>query len=825
MSDQLQDVKVEDILASERPPAIPPELPILPLRDTVLFPNSFMPLAVARDSSVRLIDDAIANGKLIAVFTQRDAAVEEPGQDDLYAVGTATHIHKMFKLPDGSLRLIVQGLARLTLDHVVSTHPYLRARVTSSAEDTNDADRLEIDALARNIKTNFQQVVSLSPLLSDDLQTLALNITEPGRLADFIASSLTTISTAVKQEVLETLDIRLRLDTLNRLLIKELEVLELGSKIQSQVQSEVGKNQREYFLREQMKAIQKELGEGDDQTKEIEELAEKIEAAGMPEAVKKESLRELDRLSKMPVAAAEYTVSRTYLDWLVVLPWSKRTDDVIDLPHTKSVLDADHSGLEKAKDRILEYLAVRKLNPDVKGPILCFVGPPGVGKTSLARSIAGSLGRKFVRVSLGGMRDEAEIRGHRRTYIGALPGQIIQGLRRAESKNPVFILDEIDKVGSDFRGDPSSALLEVLDPEQNSSFRDHYLDVPFDLSEVLFITTANILDPIPAALKDRMEVLEIAGYTEEEKLQIATDHLVGKQVKNHGMTPEMLRFTPEALAQIIRGYTREAGVRNLEREIGAICRKAARRRAEGDSSPLDVTPTVVVEMLGAPRFLDEEMEERTKDPGVAIGLAWTPTGGEVLFIEASRMAGTGSLTLTGQLGDVMKESARAALSWLRTHAREYSIDPDFFKNAEMHVHVPSGAIPKDGPSAGVTMAAALASELTGRSVRGDLAMTGEITLSGRILPVGGIKEKVLAARRVGIREVVLPKQNAKNVNEDLTPELRQDLTVHLVSSIDEVLALALQPISRDTRPGDTRKKLDENKDSGRSGRVVPSPAV
>ena len=806
MSDQLEDLKPEDLTAAERPVSIPAELPILPLRDTVLFPNSFMPLAVARESSVRLIDDAIANGKLIAVFTQRDAAVEEPVQEDLYAVGTATHIHKMFKLPDGSLRLIVQGLARLKLDDVVSTHPYLRARVSAASEDTNDADRLEIDALARNIKTNFQQVVSLSPLLSDDLQTLAMNITEPGRLADFIASSLSTISTTVKQEVLETLDIRARMDSLNRILIKELEVLELGSKIQSQVQSEVGKNQREYFLREQMKAIQKELGEGDDQTKEVEELAEKVEAAGMPEPVKKEALRELDRLSKMPVAAAEYTVSRTYLDWLVALPWAKRTDEVIDLPRTKSVLDADHSGLDKAKDRILEYLAVRKLNPDVKGPILCFVGPPGVGKTSLARSIAESLGRKFVRVSLGGMRDEAEIRGHRRTYIGALPGQIIQGLRRAESKNPVFILDEIDKLGSDFRGDPSSALLEVLDPEQNNTFRDHYLDVPFDLSEVLFITTANILDPVPPALKDRMEVLEIAGYTEEEKLAIATDHLVEKQVKNHGLTPEFIRFTPDALRQVIRGYTREAGVRNLEREIGALCRKAARRRAEGNEEPIAVTPDVVVEMLGAPRFLDEEMEERTKDPGVAIGLAWTPAGGEVLFIEASRMAGTAALTLTGQLGEVMKESTRAALSWLRTHAREYGIDPDFFKNAEMHVHVPSGAIPKDGPSAGVTMATAMASVLTGRPVRGDLAMTGEITLSGRVLPIGGVKEKVLAARRAGIREVILPKQNAKNVNEDLTPELRQDLTVHLVSTIDEVLALALQPVSSDAHPRKTEPK-------------------
>jgi ATP-dependent Lon protease len=815
VSDQLEDVKPDELTSGDRPLSIPSELPVLPLRDTVLFPNSFMPLAVARESSVRLIDDAIANGKLIAVFTQRDAAVEEPVQEDLYPVGTATHIHKMFKLPDGSLRLIVQGLARLNLESVVAIQPYLRARVVAAREDVNDADRLEIDALARNIKTNFQQVVSLSPLLSDDLQTLAMNITEPGRLADFIASSLSTISTIVKQEVLETLDIRARMDILNRILIKELEVLELGSKIQSQVQSEVGKNQREYFLREQMKAIQKELGEGDDQTKEIEELAEKIEAAGMPEGVKKEALRELDRLSKMPVAAAEYTVSRTYLDWLVALPWSKRTDEVIDLPRTKSVLDADHSGLEKAKDRILEYLAVRKLNPEVKGPILCFVGPPGVGKTSLARSIAESLGRKFVRVSLGGMRDEAEIRGHRRTYIGALPGQVIQGLRRAESKNPVFILDEIDKLGSDFRGDPSSALLEVLDPEQNNTFRDHYLDVPFDLSEVLFITTANVLDPVPPALKDRMEVLEIAGYTEEEKLAIATDHLVEKQVKNHGLTAEYIRFTPEAIRSVIRGYTREAGVRNLEREIGSICRKAARRRAEGDESAMDVTPDLVVQLLGAPKFLDEEMEERTKDPGVAIGLAWTPAGGEVLFIEASRMAGTGSLTLTGQLGDVMKESTRAALSWLRTHAREYGIDPDFFKNAEMHVHVPSGAIPKDGPSAGVTMAAAMASELTGRPVRGDIAMTGEITLSGRVLPVGGVKEKVLAARRVGITEVILPKQNAKNVNEDLTPELRENLTVHLVSTIDEVLALALQPMSSDARPpkSEPKEPAKDTKDS------------
>src|SRR5215471_7708922 len=793
MSDHSEDFRPEDVSIGDRPLAIPSELPILPLRDTVLFPNSFMPLAVARESSVKLIDDAIADGKLIAVFTQRDAAVEEPGRDDLYAVGTATHIHKMFKLPDGSLRLIVQGLARLMLGEIVSTHPYLRARVTAANEDTNDRDVIEIDALARNVKTNFQQVVSLSPLLSDDLQTLAMNISEPGRLADFIASSLSTISTAVKQEVLETLDIRARMDNLNRILIKELEVLELGSKIQSQVQSEVGKNQREYFLREQMKAIQKELGEGDDQTKEIEELSEKIEAAGMPEPVKKEALRELDRLAKMPAAAAEFTVSRTYLDWVVALPWQKRTDEVIDLPRTKQTLDADHSGLEKAKDRILEYLAVRKLNPDVKGPILCFVGPPGVGKTSLARSIAESIGRKFVRVSLGGMRDEAEIRGHRRTYIGALPGQVIQGLRRAESKNPVFILDEIDKLGSDFRGDPASALLEVLDPEQNNSFRDHYLDVPFDLSEVLFLTTANQMDTIPPALRDRMEVLELAGYTEEEKLKIAFEHLIAKQVKNNGLTPEQVEFTDAAIRNVIRGYTREAGVRNLEREIGSLCRKVARRRAEGDESKITITPDVVVDMLGAPTFLDEEIENRTKDPGVAVGLAWTPAGGEVLFVEASRMQGGGSLTLTGHLGDVMKESARTALSWFRAHAQHYGVDPAFYKDSEIHLHVPSGAVPKDGPSAGVTMVSALASQLTGRPVRGDIAMTGEISLSGRVLPVGGIKEKVLAARRHGITELILPRQNEKHVKEDLSDELRKELTIHYVGEIGEVLAIALQP--------------------------------
>ena len=800
-AEQIQRLDDDLLAAGDRPLFIPSELPVLPLRDTVLFPNSFMPLAVAREASVRLIDEATTSGRMIAVFTQREASVEEPVQQDLYPIGTATHIHKMFKLPDGSLRLIVQGLARVRLDRIVQTRPYLRGAVTAADESLRDEDLLEIDALQRNIKSNFQQVVSLSPLLSDDLQALSANITDPGKLADFIASSLTTIGTPVKQEVLDTLDIRARMDSLNRILIKELEVLELGSKIQSQVQSEVGKNQREYFLREQLKAIQKELGEGDEQAKEIDELRSKVDAAGMPEAVKKEALRELDRLSKMPVAAAEYTVSRTYMDWIVALPWAKRTEDSLDLRHTKQVLDADHSGLEKVKDRVLEFLAVRKLNPDVKGPILCFLGPPGVGKTSLAKSIANSLGRKFVRVSLGGMRDEAEIRGHRRTYIGALPGQVIQGLRRAESKNPVFILDEIDKLGSDFRGDPASALLEVLDPEQNNTFRDHYLDVPFDLSEVLFLTTANVLDPIPPPLRDRMEVLELAGYTEEEKLKIAFEHLIAKQVTNHGLTPEQIEFTELAIHTVIRGYTREAGVRNLEREIGALCRKVARRKAEGDDLKVVITPEVVAQMLGAPTFLDEEIENRTKDPGVAVGLAWTPAGGEVLFIEASRMQGGGSLTMTGHLGDVMKESARTALSWFRAHATRYGVDPAFYKDSEIHLHVPSGAIPKDGPSAGVTMVTALASELTGRPVRGDLAMTGEITLSGRVLPVGGIKEKVLAARRHGITEVILPRQNEKNVNEDLSEELRRELTIHYATHMEEVLAIALLPSSSQTHSG------------------------
>jgi len=803
VSDEVDQTDHTSDSGDDRPLSIPDEIPVLPLRDTVLFPDSFMPLAVAREASIRLIDKALAEDQLVGVFTQREASIEEPTQDDLYSVGTITHIHKMFKLPDGSLRLIVQGLARVSLKTIIETDPFIRAAVSSAEESVSDSDHLEIDALQRNINNNFQQIVSLSPLLSDDLQALSGNITDPGKLTDFIASSLTTLATSAKQEILETLDLRSRMDHLNRILIKELEVLELGSKIQSEVQSEVGKNQREYLLREQLKAIQKELGETDDQAKEIEELREKINTSGMPEAVQKEAFRELDRLSRMPPAAAEYTVSRTYLDWLVMLPWNLRTEEkIIDLARAKETLDGDHSGLDKAKDRIIEYLAVRKLKPDTKGPILCFVGPPGVGKTSLAKGIAASLDRKFVCVSLGGMRDEAEIRGHRRTYIGALPGQIIQGLRRAESKNPVFILDEIDKLGTDFRGDPASALLEVLDPEQNTTFRDHYLDVPFDLSEVLFITTANVLDPIAPALRDRMEVLELPGYTEDEKAVIANEHLIARQIDNHGLSSEQIAFTEDALRFVVRGYTREAGVRNLEREMGALCRKVARRHAEGDDSPITITSEAVVEMLGAPKFLDEEVAERTKQPGVAIGLAWTPVGGDVLFVEATRMTGSGSLTVTGHLGDVMKESARAALSWCRANSNRYDVDPAFYKEAEVHLHVPSGAIPKDGPSAGVTMVTALVSELTGRPVRGDVAMTGEITLSGVVLPVGGIKEKVLAARRLGIFDVILPKQNEKNINEDLTDELRREIQVHYVTMVDDVLKLALTPPPQSPRPTD-----------------------
>jgi len=775
------------------------ELAILPLRDTILFPHAILPLAVARESSVSLVNEAVKERRVIGVVTQRDPSVDDPVESDLYRIGTLTHIHKMFRFPDGSLRLVVQGVQRFRVMSVVQYKPYVKAQIEVLRDSVPAEQEIEVRALGQSVQGLFQRVVELSPTLSDELQALAANIQDPSRLADFVAGSLSSLSTAQKQEILEVLDVKVRLDRVNKILIKDLEVLEVGSKIQNQVKTELQKNQREYYLREQMKAIQRELGEGDDQQRENAELKEKIDKSGMPDDPhKKEALRELDRLSKMSPAAAEYTVTRTYLDWLVSLPWAKRTEAEIDLIKAKEILDNDHYDLEKVKDRILEYLAVRKMKPDIKGPILCFAGPPGVGKTSLGRSIAAAMGRKFHRISLGGMRDEAEIRGHRRTYIGALPGQIVQGLRRAESKNPVFMLDEVDKLGADFRGDPSSALLEVLDPEQNNSFKDHYVDLPFDLSEVLFICTANVLDTVPPALRDRMEVIRLAGYIEEEKLHIARRHIIPRQLDNHGMKPEDIAFGDEALKKLIREYTREAGLRNLEREIASIIRKVARRRAEGRGDTVGVTPESVEDFLGAPYFMREEMEERTLMAGVALGLSWTAAGGEVLYIEATQMWGQKGLTLTGQLGDVMKESAQAALSWVRAHSRELGVEESFFERVDLHLHVPEGAIPKDGPSAGVTLVTALVSLLTNRPVRPRLAMTGEMTLSGRVLPVGGIKEKVLAAHRLGVKEVLLPKRNEKAFKEDIPENVRNDIQIHLVSTLDEVLKLALGPT--DSRP-------------------------
>ena len=773
---------------------VPTELGVLPLRDTLLFPQAILPLAVARESSVALVNDAVRDRKVIGVVTQRDPAVDDPNESDLYAVGTLTHIHKMFKFPDGSLRLVVQGIQRFRVLQITQYRPFLKAQVEFIPEEIPAEQEIEIRALGQSALGFFQRVVDLSPTLSDELGTLASNIQEPPRLADFIAGNLPTLNTAQKQEIFETLDVKARLERVNGILVKDLEVLEVGSKIQSQVKSELQKNQREYYLREQMKAIQKELGDTDDQQREIDELREKIEAAGIPEDSKKEVIRELERLQRMSPAAAEYTVTRTYLDWVVSLPWEKRSEGEIDLGKAKEVLDNDHYDLEKVKDRILEYLAVRKMKPDIKGPILCFVGPPGVGKTSLGKSIATALGRKFHRLSLGGMRDEAEIRGHRRTYIGALPGQILQGLRRAESKNPVIILDEVDKIGTDFRGDPSSALLEVLDPEQNNTFKDHYIDLPFDLSEVLFITTANVLDTVPPALRDRMEVIRLAGYTEEDKLHIARRHIIPRQLENHGLDAEQVAFGDEALVKLIREYTREAGLRNLEREVASIIRKVARRKAEGKHETVVLTPETVEEFLGAPYFMrDEELAEMSTLPGVATGLSWTAAGGDVLYIEATQMFGKKGLTLTGQLGDVMKESAQTALSWVRAHARQLGIEESFFERVDLHLHIPEGAIPKDGPSAGITLVTAIVSLLTGRPLRPKVAMTGEVTLSGTVLPVGGIKEKVLAAHRLGVKEILMPRRNEKAFKEDIPENVRGDLKIHLVSSVEEVLETALTP--------------------------------
>ncbi|MBM4439960.1 MAG: endopeptidase La [Candidatus Rokubacteria bacterium] len=770
---------------------IPDVLSILPLRGTVLFPHAVVPLAAGRPSSVRAIEDAARAGRLVGAVMQRNATDDAPDRAGLHDIGTLALIHKVLKQPDGSLRLVVQGMGRFRLGELVQSEPFLRARIEAIAEEQGTPD-VEVEALARSATTLFEKVVSLSPALPDELATVTADAAGPGATADVIAAALSSLALSVRQDLLEALDVKARLTRLVSALGKEAEVLELGSKIQSEIQSEMSKTQREYYLREQLKAIQKELGDSDDKTQEVDQLREKIEKAGMTEEAKTEALRELDRLAKMNPAAAEYTVVRTYLDWLVQMPWAQETTDAIDIDGARAILDEDHEGLDKIKDRILEYLAVKKIRPAGKDPILCFVGPPGVGKTSLGRSIARALGRKFHRISLGGMRDEAEIRGHRRTYIGALPGQIVQGLRRAGSKNPVLMLDEIDKLGMDFRGDPASALLEVLDPEQNGTFRDHYLDVAFDLSRVLFVTTANVMDTVPAPLRDRMEIINLAGYTEEEKTRIAQKHLVPKQAGEHGLDPARdVTFTPEALRLLARGYTREAGVRNLEREIASVCRKIARRHAEGDTTAVTVTPDVVTGFLGVPRFEFEEVEERTRVPGVVTGLAWTPAGGDVLFVEASRMKGKGTLTLTGQLGDVMKESVQAALSWVRSNAERLGVPADFWETSDVHVHVPAGAIPKDGPSAGVTMATALVSLLTNRAVVGGLAMTGEISLSGRVLPVGGIKEKVLAAHRAGVRTLVLPRRNEKNFLEDVPVEVRQVMTVRYADAIEDVLDVAL----------------------------------
>jgi ATP-dependent Lon protease len=770
-------------------------LPVLPVRDTVLFPHAVLPLTVGRESSVQLIN-SLGEDKTIIVVAQREARVDSPQPTDLYTVGTSAVVHKVVKMPNQSLFVFAEGLERVKLGEFTQLTPFMTAHYSALPEGTAPAATSEIEALQRNVLTLFQQIVAGSPTLSDELSTVAMNIDEPGRLVDFIASSLPSLSTPDKQDTLETLDVHVRLEKINQHLAKELEVQQLRNKIQSEVQDRVQQTQREYYLREQMKAIQKELGEQDEGQRDVEDLKKKIEEAGMPDEVKKEALKELGRLSRMSPMAADYSLTRNYIEWLAVLPWAKTSGQEIEIPKAKEILDTDHYDLEKVKDRILDYLSVRRLKPNMKGPILCFVGPPGVGKTSLGKSIARALGRKFVRLSLGGVHDEAEIRGHRRTYIGALPGQIIQGIRRAETKDPVFMLDEIDKVGRDFRGDPASALLEALDPEQNSSFRDNYLDVTFDLSKVLFITTANMLDPIAEPLRDRMEIIELQGYSEEEKVHIAFRYLIPRQIEENGITAEQIEFPEEAVRHVIRHYTREAGVRSLERTIGTICRKQARRLAEGKTEKLIVTKDVIQEFLGGMKIRSEgEIAERTERPGVAVGLAWTPSGGDVLFVEANAMKGKGGFTMTGQIGQVMQESMQAALTWVRSNADRLGVAEDFFANHDLHIHVPAGAIPKDGPSAGVTMATALVSLLTKRRITPLLAMTGEITLSGNVLPVGGIKEKVLAAKRAGVRDVILPAENKMNVDEDLTPEQLENLTVHYVKTIDEALKVSLPQVA------------------------------
>jgi ATP-dependent Lon protease len=795
---QLEVVEIPDVEdAARKAEPLPDALPVLPLRETVTYPDTLTPLAVGQERSIKLVNDVLSGNRMLAMVASKDPELDAPGPDDLYGVGVAGTVARMMKVPDGTLRILVQGSERIRITGFVSEQPYLVARIEEMPDVLEPSTELE--ALTRNVQSTFTQIIEAIPYLPEELQLAVANLDEPSALSHLIAGAL-RISTEEKQELLETVDVTRRLRRLSEILTRELEVVQLGSKIQSQVESEIDKGQREYFLRQQLKAIQEELGEGDEQQAEINELRERIEGAGLPEEAQKAAERELSRLEKLPPVAAEYGVIRTYLEWLVDLPWSKETEDNLDIGHARKVLDEDHYDLEEVKDRILEYLAVRKLNPESPGPILCFVGPPGVGKTSLGRSISRALGREFERISVGGVRDEAEIRGHRRTYIGALPGTIIRALRDAGTRNPVFMIDEIDKMGADFRGDPSSAMLEVLDPAQNSTFRDHYLDLPFDLSDVLFIATANILDTVPPPLQDRMEVINLAGYTVEEKLHIARKYLVPRQLEANGLRASQIEFADSALNAIIDEYTREAGVRNLERTIGTVCRKVARQVAEGKArGKVRISAKRARELLGKRRFFAEQ-RRRTKDPGVATGLAWTPVGGEVLFVEATSVPGSGNLTITGQLGEVMKESAQAALSWVRAHAKDLNpeLSDDWFANHDVHVHVPAGAVPKDGPSAGIAMATALASLISNRPVRNDVAMTGEITLTGQVLPIGGLKEKSLAAQRAGIKQVIVPDRNEGDV-EEISAQEREGLEFVYADDIGDVLKTALEADGRRPR--------------------------
>ncbi|MGD1061847.1 MAG: endopeptidase La [Terracidiphilus sp.] len=769
-------------------------IPILPVRDTVLFPHAVLPLTVGRESSIQLIE-SLGEERAIVVAAQLDARLDSPKPTDLHHVGTLATVHKVVRMPNQSRFVFTEGVSRVRLVRFIQSEPFMVAEV-ETLEDVTPATSAEFEALVRNVIGQFQQIVAESPTLSDELRTIAANIEEPSRLVDFVASSLPFLTTDDKQLLLEASSVVDRLELLNKLLVKEIEVQQLRTKIQTEVQDQVQQSQRDYYLREQLKAIQKELGEQDDGQRDVEDLRQKIEAAGMPEDVKKEALKELARLQRMSPMAADYGLTRNYIEWLAVLPWNKSSGSKIDIVKAREILDEDHYELKKVKDRILDYLSVLELKPDMKGPILCFVGPPGVGKTSLGRSIARALGRKFQRVSLGGMHDEAEIRGHRRTYIGAMPGQIIQSIRRAETNDPVIMLDEVDKLGRDFRGDPASALLETLDPEQNNTFRDNYLDVPFDLSKVLFICTANMLDTVPPPLIDRMEIIPLQGYSEEEKVHIANRYLIPRQIKENGITAEQIEFPEEAVRHIIRHYTREAGVRKLEQTIGTVCRKEARRVVEAHTEKLVVTREMLKEFLGGIQVrVDTEVAERVKRPGVAVGLAWTPAGGDILFIEANKMKGKGGFTMTGQIGEVMQESMQAALTWVRSNATTLGLAEDFTKELDIHIHVPAGAIPKDGPSAGVTMATVLVSLLTDTPVRPLTAMTGEITLSGNVLPVGGIKEKFLAARRAGVDTIILPAENRQNVEEDLAPEMMAGVDVHYASQIEDVLAVALPKLA------------------------------